>query len=114
MILQNISQDGKTANITFTLPHSELKKAVDVLNQIKKQNNFKSIKTDEKVAKVSAIGMVMWYQAGVAKKLFKALGEYGINIQEISSSEIKISVLIDQGFTELAVRSLHSIYGLDQ
>jgi len=114
MILQNISQDGKTANITFTLPQSELKKAVSVLNQIKNKNNFKSIKTDEKVAKVSAIGMGMRSQAGVAQKMFKALGEKGINIQAISTSEIKISVLIDQDFTELAVRSLHSIYGLDE
>ena len=114
MILQNISQDGKTANITFTLPQSELKKAVSVLDQIKKQNDFKSIKTDEKVAKVSAIGMGMRSQAGVAQKMFKALGEKGINIQAISTSEIKISVLIDQDFTELAVRSLHSIYGLDK
>ena len=114
MILQNISQDGKTANITFTLPQAELKKAVSVLDQIKKQNDFKSIKTDEKVAKVSAIGMGMRSQAGVAQKMFKALGEKGINIQAISTSEIKISVLIDQDFTELAVRSLHSIYGLDK
>jgi len=114
MILQNISQDGKRANITFTLPQSELRKAVEVLNQVKKQNDFKSIKTDDKVAKVSAIGMGMKSQVGVAKKMFEALGEKGINIQAISTSEIKISVLIDQDFTELAVRSLHSIYGLDK
>ena len=113
MIVQNISQDGKTANVTFTLPQSELKKAVEVLKKVKNQINFQSLKTDEKVAKVSAIGMGMRSQAGVATKMFKVLGEKNINIQAISTSEIKISVLIDQDYTELAVRSLHSIYGLD-
>ncbi len=113
MIVQNISQDGKTANVTFTLPQSELKKAVEVLEKIKNKINFQSLKTDEKVAKVSAIGMGMRSQAGVATKMFRVLGEKNINIQAISTSEIKISVLIDQDYTELAVRSLHSIYGLD-
>ena len=113
MIVQNISQDGKTANVTFTLPQSELKKAVEVLEKIKNKINFQSLKTDEKVAKVSAIGMGMRSQAGVATKMFRVLGEKNINIQAISTSEIKISVLIDQDYIELAVRSLHSIYGLD-
>jgi len=114
MILQNISQDGKTANITFTIPQSELKKAVKVLENAKNKINFQSLKTDEKVAKVSAIGMGMRSQAGVATKMFKILGEKKINIQAISTSEIKISVLINEDYTELAVRSLHSIYGLDK
>ena len=85
-----------------------------VLEKTKKQNDYRSLNTDEKVAKVSAIGMGMRSQAGVAKKMFKALGEKGINIQAISTSEIKISVLIHEDFAELAVRSLHSIYGLDK
>ena len=114
MIVQNISQDGKRANVTFTLPQSELNKAVEILEKIKEQNDFQSLKTDEKVAKISAIGTGMRSQAGVATKMFKALGEKNINIQAISTSEIKISVLINQDFIELAVRTLHSAYGLDQ
>ena len=114
MIVQNISQDGKRANVTFTLPQSELNKAIEILEKIKEQNDFQSLKTDEKVAKVSAIGTGMRSQAGVATKMFKALGEKNINIQAISTSEIKISVLINQDFIELAVRTLHSAYGLDQ
>jgi len=114
MIVQNISQDGKRANVTFTLPQSELNKAVEILEKIKEQNDFQSLKTDEKVAKVSAIGTGMRSQAGVATKMFKALGEKNINILAISTSEIKISVLINQDFIELAVKTLHSAYGLDQ
>ena len=114
MIVQNISQDGKRANVTFTLPQSELNKAVEILEKIKEQNDFQSLKTDEKVAKVSAIGTGMRSQAGVATKMFRALGEKNINIQAISTSEIKISVLINQDFIELAVKTLHSAYGLDQ
>tara|TARA_B100000686_G_C16795436_1_gene981935 strand:- start:1459 stop:2655 length:1197 start_codon:yes stop_codon:yes gene_type:complete len=113
MIVQNISQDGKRANITFTLPQSELKKATRVLEKIKKTKSFDSIKTDDKVAKVSAIGVGMRSQAGVAQKMFETLGKKNINIQAISTSEIKISVLIHENSTELAVRSLHSAYGLD-
>ena len=104
----------KRANITFTLPQSELNKAVEILEKIKEQNDFQSLKTDEKVAKISAIGTGMRSQAGVATKMFKALGEKNINILAISTSEIKISVLINQDFIELAVRTLHSAYGLDQ
>ena len=114
MIVQNISQDGKRANVTFTLPQSELNKAIEILEKIKEQNDFQSLKTDEKVAKVSAIGTGMRSQAGVATKMFRALGEKNINIQAISTSEIKISVLINQDFIELAVKTLHSAYGLDQ
>ena len=114
MIVQNISQDGKRANVTFTLPQSELNKAVEILEKIKEQNDFQSLKTDEKVAKISAIGTGMRSQAGVATKMNKALGEKNINIQAISTSEIKISVLINQDFIELAVKTLHSAYGLDQ
>ena len=113
MIVQNVSQDGKTANLTFTLPQSELNKAVKVLEEIKKIIKFDLYSTDNKVAKVSAIGMGMRSQAGVAKKMFMALGQQNINILAISTSEIKISVLINEDYTELAVKSLHSIYGLD-
>ncbi|MBI29611.1 MAG: aspartate kinase [Pelagibacteraceae bacterium] len=113
MIVQNVSQDGKNANLTFTLPQSELIKAEKVLENIKKNNIFQTYKTDNKVSKISAIGMGMRSQAGVAKKMFKTLGEKNINILAISTSEIKISVLISEEHTELAVRSLHSTYGLD-
>ncbi len=113
MIVQNISQDGKRANMTFTLPQSDLKNAEKVLNEIKNSNEFKNIKTDDNVAKVSVIGMGMRSQVGVAQKMFQVLGDRNINIQAISTSEIKISVLIHEKFVELAVRSLHTAYNLD-
>ena len=114
MIVQNISQDGKKANLTFTLPQSDLKKAVKVLEGIKNSNNYNFLKTDNKVSKISVIGLGMRSQAGVAQKMFEVLGTKGINIQAISTSEIKISVLIDEKFTELAVKALHSAYNLDK
>ena len=113
MIVQNVSQDGKKANLTFTLPQSELKVAVKILEKIQKQQKFVSFNTDEKVAKISVIGMGMRSQAGVAQKMFKKLGQKNVNILAISTSEIKISVLIKEKFTEIAVKSLHSVYGLD-
>ena len=113
MIVQNVSQDGKKANLTFTLPQSELKTAEEILKKIQKQKKFISFNTDEKVAKVSVIGMGMRSQAGVAQKMFKKLGQKNVNILAISTSEIKISVLIKEKYTETAVKSLHSVYGLD-
>ena len=114
MIVQNISQDGKKANLTFTLPQSDLKKAINVLKKIKNKNNYDTLKTDNKVSKISVIGMGMRSQVGVAQKMFEVLGKKGINILAISTSEIKISVLIDEKYTEIAIRSLHSAYKLDK
>jgi len=113
MIVQNISADGKATDMTFTVPAGELDRAVDVL---KKTAGFESTKimTDKNVTKVSVVGIGMSSHAGVALTMFKALAEKGINIQVISTSEIKISVLIAKEYLELAVRTLHTAYGLDK
>jgi len=112
MIVQNTSQDGIFANITFTVLAQDLDFSKKLLEDSSKFLNFKSITTDNKVAKVSVIGMGMMSQSGVAEKMFKTLADNSINILAISTSEIKISVLIDKKFTKLAVKSLHEVYNL--
>jgi aspartate kinase len=114
MIVQNVSSDGAFANLTFTLPRKDLRKAIDVLNGIKSTLDFQEITHSADVAKVSVVGIGMRSHAGVAAKMFKSLADKGINIQAITTSEIKISVLIDEAYTELAVRALHTAYGLDK
>ncbi len=113
MIIQNISQDGKTANLTFTVPEGELRRALDVLETHKAGMRFERLIANADVVKVSVIGVGMRSHAGVAQRMFQALAEKGINIQAISTSEIKISVLIAEDYTELALRALHTAYGLD-
>ena len=113
MIVQNISPDGKTTDITFTVPSADYTRAMAVLAKQKDTIGYPSIEGAQDVAKVSAIGVGMRSHAGVAAKAFKALADRGINIRAITTSEIKFSVLIDQAYTELAVRTLHSLYGLD-
>ncbi len=113
MIVQNISADGRT-DITFTVPVADYERAKQVLEKVKSKVGFSALEGAADVVKVSIIGVGMRTHAGVAAKAFKALAERGINIRAISTSEIKISVLIDAAFTELAVRTLHSVYGLDQ
>tara|TARA_Y100001970_G_scaffold106418_1_gene133382 strand:+ start:1756 stop:2961 length:1206 start_codon:yes stop_codon:yes gene_type:complete len=112
MIVQNISQDGVFANITFTVPTRDLEISKKLIENNKTDLNFRSISTDDKVAKVSVIGMGMMSQSGVAEKMFKTLADKSINILAISTSEIKISVLIYEKYTELAVKSLHEVYKL--
>ena len=112
MIVQNISQDGITANITFTVPNSEINSATSILELNSKKIQFDSLKTDRNVAKVSVIGMGMMSQSGVAQKMFKTLANNSINILAISTSEIKISVLIDEKYLNTAVKSLHDAYKL--
>ncbi len=114
MIVQNVSPDGTTTDLTFTLPRKDLRKAIDVLAKIKDQIGFSEIAHSADVAKVSIVGIGMRSHAGVAAKMFKALADKGINIQAITTSEIKVSVLIDEAYTELAVRALHTAYGLDK
>ena len=114
MIVQNVSSDGAFANLTFTLPRKDLRKAIDVLNGIKSTLEFQELTHSADVAKVSVVGIGMRSHAGVAAKMFKALADKGINIQAITTSEIKVSVLIDEAYTELAVRALHTAYGLDK
>lgn len=113
MIVQNTSADGRT-DITFTVPVSDYERARLVLEKVKKKVGFSALEGAADVVKVSIIGVGMRTHAGVAATAFKALAERQINIRAISTSEIKISVLIDAAYTELAVRTLHSVYGLDQ
>jgi aspartate kinase len=114
MIVQNVSADGKTTDLTFTVPSADYARATDVLGKAKGQLGFESIDGATDVAKVSVIGIGMRSHAGVAAGAFKALAEKGINIRAITTSEIKFSLLIDAAYTELAVRTLHSLYGLDK
>ncbi len=113
MIVQNTSADGRT-DITFTVPVTDYERAKLVLEKVKKTVGFSALEGAADVVKVSIIGVGMRTHAGVAATAFKALAERRINIRAISTSEIKISVLIDAAYTELAVRTLHSVYGLDQ
>jgi len=113
MIVQNVSEGGDTTDLTFTVTKADLDRAVKVLSGRRAELNYKALVPDANVVKVSVIGMGMRSHAGVAQRMFKALAEKGINIQVISTSEIKVSVLIAEEYTELAVRSLHTAYGLD-
>jgi aspartate kinase len=113
MIVQNISADGAFTDITFTVARKDLRKALEVLNGVKSKVGFDDIVHSADVAKVSIVGIGMRSHAGVAAKMFRSLAEKGINIQAITTSEIKVSVLIDEAYTELAVRALHTAYGLD-
>ena len=114
MIVQNTSQDGVTANITFTVPNSEIHNTKKLLEENQNLIDFKSIETDTNISKISVIGMGMMSQSGVAKKMFATLAKNSINILAISTSEIKISVLIDKKFTKIAVKSLHEAYNLSE
>ncbi len=114
MIVQNISEDGRTTDMTFTTSRGDLDRAVALLKQHGRELGVSKILQDANVVKVSVIGVGMRSHAGVAQRMFKTLGEKGINIGVISTSEIKISVLIDEEFTELALRALHTAYGLDK
>lgn len=113
MIVQNISQDNQSTDMTFTLPKADLEHAVATLESKQDDLEYKELRSDENVAKVSVIGVGMRSHAGVAQRMFNTLAEKGINIQVISTSEIKVSVLIAEEYTELAVRALHTAYGLD-
>ena len=112
MIVQNISQDGLSANITFTVPNRDINSVKLILNKNIKKIKFRSLKTNNKISKISVIGMGMMSQSGVAQKMFKTLANNNINILAISTSEIKISVLIDEKYTNVAIKSLHKSYNL--
>jgi aspartate kinase len=114
MIVQSHARIADTANMEFTVGKRDAGRAVDVVRGLQAQVGFEDVQVNEDVAKVSVIGVGMRSHAGVAKTMFGALAEKGVNIQVISTSEIKISVLIDAAYTELAVRALHAAYGLDQ
>lgn len=112
MIVQDISTDGKLTDMTFTVPRGDAKRAVEVLKECDALKGAEVLSSTD-VSKISIVGIGMRSHAGVAQKMFSALAEKGINIQVISTSEIKISVLIAEEYTELAVRTLHSAYGLE-
>jgi aspartate kinase len=112
MIVQNVSDDGKT-DLTFTIARSDLDRAVAVLEGCRGAVGFSALKPDSNVVKISVIGVGMRSHAGVAKVMFQTLADRGINIQVISTSEIKVSVLIAAEYTELALRALHTAYELD-
>ncbi len=113
MIVQNVSADGSATDLTFTVPRSELDKAIAAIESAAGEIGYQDLVSDPDVVKVSVVGLGMRSHAGVAQRMFETLGEKGINIQVISTSEIKISVLISADYTELALRALHTAYGLD-
>jgi aspartate kinase len=113
MIVQNVSEDGRTTDLTFTVGQADLDRAMAVLEKRREALGFAALKPDPNVVKISVIGVGMRSHAGVAQLMFRTLAEKGINIQVISTSEIKVSVLIAAEYTELAVRALHTAYGLD-
>lgn len=113
MIVQNLSPDNKNTDLTFTVPRADLPKTLEVLKGVCKELPGMVVQSSSDVAKISIIGIGMRSYVGVAQKMFKTLAEKGINIQVITTSEIKVSVLISEEYTELAVRSLHTAYGLD-
>ncbi len=114
MIIQVVSDDAKTTDITFTVPQADFERARTMLEGMRADIGFATLQGANDVVKISAIGIGMRSHAGVAARAFKALADKGVNIRAITTSEIKFSVLIDAEYTELAVRTLHTLYGLDK
>ncbi|NQV85223.1 MAG: aspartate kinase [Rhodospirillales bacterium] len=113
MIVQNVSADGRATDLTFTVTEADLERAVETVAAKKDVLEYADLVSDSNVVKISVIGVGMRSHAGVAQRMFETLAEKGINIQVISTSEIKVSVLINEEYTELALRALHTAYGLD-
>lgn len=113
MIVQNVGVDG-TTDFTFTVHRNDFDKATGILKNTSKELKAREVKGDNKIVKVSLVGVGMRSHAGIASKMFKALADHGINIQMISTSEIKISVVVDEKYLELGVRALHDAFGLEQ
>ena len=113
MIIQNVGRDKGETDVTFTVPTSDLDSAMNVLETAKEKIGFNRLIADSNVAKISVVGVGMKSHAGVASTMFKSLAERGVNIQAITTSEIKVSVLIEADYTELALRVLHTAFGLD-
>ncbi len=114
MIVQNVTEDSGATDITFTVPKADLENALKAVNDVKGTLKYKSLHTDRNVAKVSIVGVGMRSHAGIAQTMFKTLAEKNINILVISTSEIKVSVLISEDYTELAVRALHAAFELEK
>lgn len=113
MIVQNVSDDGAHTDLTFTVPNDDLERALGVIESARAEIGYLDLNGSTDVVKISVIGVGMRSHAGVAAQMFQALAEKGINIQAITTSEIKVSILIDAAYTELAIRALHTAYGLD-
>jgi len=113
VIVQNVSEQGYT-DITFTVPTGDYNQTMEIMRRLCTQMDARDVKGDDSVAKVSVVGVGMRSHAGVAKQMFDVLAKEGVNIQMITTSEIKITVVIDEKYIELAVRSLHSAFGLDE
>ncbi len=113
LIVQNVSADGQQTDITFTVGQADFDRALAIIEAAREQIGFARVEGDPEVVKISVIGVGMRSHAGVAQKMFNALAAKGINIQVISTSEIKVSVLLAEEYTELALRALHTAYGLD-
>ena len=113
MIIQNVGREKGETDVTFTVPSADLDQAMQVLEGAKENIGFNRLIPDSNVAKISVVGVGMKSHAGIAATMFKALAERGVNIQAITTSEIKVSVLIEEDYTELALRVLHTAYGLD-
>jgi len=113
VIVQNISEDGQT-DLTFTVPRNDYQATMDLLNELCVKMKAREVTGDDSVAKVSIIGVGMRSHTGVAKKMFDILARDSINIQMITTSEIKVTVVLDEKYVELAVRSLHEAFGLEQ
>lgn len=113
MIVQNVAHSSSSTDVTFTVPKAELARALDTLQKQKDAIGYQDLKHDIRISKISVVGVGMRSHAGVAATMFKTLGERGINILAITTSEIKVSVVIEDDYTELAVRVLHTAYGLD-
>jgi len=113
MIVQNVAHGGSSTDVTFTVPGAELARSLDVLEKAQGTIGYAKLISDTRVCKISVVGVGMRSHAGVAATMFAALAGRGINILAIATSEIKVSVLIDEDYTELAVRVLHTAYGLD-
>ncbi|WP_425406705.1 aspartate kinase [Hwanghaeella sp.] len=113
MIVQSVSPDGERTDMTFTVSKTDLGRAIEVLESNREKIGYENLLSDDNVVKISVIGVGMRSHAGVAQTMFRTLSEKGINIQVISTSEIKISTLIAEDYTELALRALHTAYGLD-
>ena len=113
MIIQNVGADG-TTDFTFTVHRNEYKKALEILNSVAKELEAREVMGDDKIVKISLVGVGMRSHAGIASNMFEALAKEGINIRMISTSEIKVSVVVDEKYLELGVRALHSAFGLDK
>jgi aspartate kinase len=113
MIVQNESVSGRATDLTFTVTQEDLARAIETLEKYSNDIGYEKLYSDANVVKISVVGVGMRSHAGVAQRMFATLAEKGINIQVISTSEIKVSVLIDEEYTELALRALHTAYGLD-